>query len=206
MIKHGQTYSARKFRNAYDKHCVPVLVRLGTLERTETPRGKPRKWTVVGTLPTQEAYLEARRGYYAETLTALIDNAYSDAEAVGEELTEWYDGMPENLQEGEKGDTLQESASTIENAVCEKPDLPEGIDGYALTVEFFPGKCDSRPARLAEARARLEAAADLLEEWCTDRTDANTEDDLTIEVMDVIETLREGARELEDVECPGMFG
>jgi len=203
-IKTGETYSARKFRNAYDRHCLPVLVSAGCLVQVETPRGKPRRWEVVGPMPGPDAYLDARRAHYSETLTSLIDDGYSEAEAVRDELQEWYDGMPENLQQGDLASTLEESASTLDNMTCEQPEIPEGLDADTLTAEFFPSKGVSRSDRLADARSRLETAEAVLQEWLLDPK--NGDEDLRGEVEEVIQTLSDGSRELEDVECPSMFG
>lgn len=61
-----------------------------------------------------------------------VSNAKSDAEGLKDELQEWFDNLPENFQSGDKGDTIQNAISQLEEFIdqCEQA---EGVD-----VEF-PG-------------------------------------------------------------------
>lgn len=50
------------------------------------------------------------------TVLGAIEEAASAAEELKDELQDWLDGLPENLQSGEKADALQEAISALEEA------------------------------------------------------------------------------------------
>lgn len=63
---------------------------------------------------------------------ASIADGKSELEALQEELESWRDGMPENLQDGEKAQQLDEAISELEDIVGELTQL-EDKDG---SIEF----------------------------------------------------------------------
>lgn len=197
-IKVGDTVGIRKLRNAFGTKCPHLVSILGDALQSvpRESRKERRKWKVVAELPTPEAYPELRAKRFTTTVGALIDDGYSQAESVGEELRDWYDNLPESFQMGDKGDLLSEGADAIENAVCEKPDeLPAHIAD--LPVVHVPDVGTSRSAQLCEAAGMLRAALSELPESAED-------EDLDLD--DVRSTLEQAADEFEGVECPGMFG
>lgn len=59
------------------------------------------------------------------------DDAYSEVESLKDELQEWLDNLPENLQGSQKADDLQEAIDRLE-------EILSGLDDIDWDVEF-PG-------------------------------------------------------------------
>jgi hypothetical protein len=51
-----------------------------------------------------------------EKLISDIENAISELDTIRDEETDAFDGMPESLQQSEKGDKAQEAISNLEDA------------------------------------------------------------------------------------------
>ena len=124
------------------------------------------------------------------TVGELVSGACSEFASLAEELRSWYDGMPENLQGSDKGNTLEESADVLEG--LDEPDVPGDFEGLPVTVSQ-PRKATSRSARRDAACENLRAAAEAVE--------GRIEELQTFH--DDLESL---ADEAEGVEFPGMYG
>lgn len=61
--------------------------------------------------------------------TSLVSDAKGEFEQLRDELTEWKDGMPENLQDGAKADELQEAIDALEELI----DKAEDVEGGDVT-------------------------------------------------------------------------
>lgn len=61
-----------------------------------------------------------------------MDDARSEVESIKEELTEWKENMPENLQDGEKGQALDDAIGALEDI---EESLQSAIDACG-SVEF----------------------------------------------------------------------
>lgn len=61
-----------------------------------------------------------------------IDDVRSEIESLRDELQDWYDGMPENFQSGDKGDQLQTAIDELET-------LSSNLEDAAGTEVEFPG-------------------------------------------------------------------
>ena len=64
---------------------------------------------------------ETRQARYDEVMGMLSD-AHNELEALRDELQEWYDSIPENLQSGGKADEIQEAIDTLENQISSLED------------------------------------------------------------------------------------
>ena len=56
-------------------------------------------------------------------LAPLIDEIKQDIENVRDDEQEYYDNMPENLQDGEKGERAQSAIDALENAISDVEDI-----------------------------------------------------------------------------------
>lgn len=72
---------------------------------------------------------ESRADRFAKAIGDLSD-IKAEFESLRDELQEWKDNIPENLQDGDKAQTLEESISELES-ICDSLDSAEGTD-----VEF----------------------------------------------------------------------
>lgn len=116
--------------------------------------------------------------------------AHSEFESLGDELRNWHDNMPENLQSGQKGDAIDDAAGTLEG--ISEINIPSFISDEK--VQFQTRKiATSRSERRDEAVAMLQAVAEKLEE-------------LKGELEEAIGEVEEAISEAEGVEFPGMFG
>ena len=61
-----------------------------------------------------------------------ISNGRGELESLRDELQEWLDNLPENFQQGDKGQELEESISTLEDMIGEL----ENTEGSEVN---FPG-------------------------------------------------------------------
>lgn len=168
------------------------------------------------------------------TLSDAASSAQSDTEELRDELQEWYDNLPENFQNGDKGSQLQEAIGYLDDAAnsMEEPDL----DADEMpSFQFTPStkKRMSRSDRRHEIVALLDGACDRAREYANELRDAVEEkkangefghedqgtfdtgmyesaqeaaDDKASEIEAWADDV-EGAKDtLESVEFPGMFG
>lgn len=63
-----------------------------------------------------------------EGVKAALEEAKERLEFIGEEEQEYYDNMPEGIQEGIKGDAAQEAIDAIDAAVYGIDDVLSSID------------------------------------------------------------------------------
>lgn len=154
------------------------------------------------------------------TISDLISEACSELTSLAEEMRERADNTPENLQCGQTYQTVDETASELENV--SEPDVPEGVADIPVTrPKQSKRRRKSRATRCAEACDLLHAAIagleDYLEESDPDSASAkNTAPepaDTKQETEDkraAAETLRDKCQEIvdacESLEFPGMYG
>ena len=145
--------------------------------------------------------------------TTDIENAVADAmselSGLGEELRSWYDNMPENFQNGDKGSMVDEAANTLES--LNEVEVPACLSTVPVAYQS-DRKAQSRSARCGEAVNMLNIAKDnaqafLDENLPEDETkDTETQATQREEIDSFISELDEVISEAEGVEFPGMFG
>lgn len=150
-----------------------------------------------------------------------LDNGKSELTALCEELQEWYDNLPENFQNGTKGDQLQTAIDALSNAdqtdVCdsmansadEDDEATKGyVGGLRFTFSASTKKRQSRADRCSEATSLMRAAIECVEEAIGEAFDDEKDDPYT-ETRDEIESnideLTNIIDEAEGVEFPGMY-
>ena len=184
-------------------HALHILETREYLEAVpKTKRREHQKYKVMRPLPTVEEMRTVIHAKFTTTADSLVDDAVGELQCLGEELREWYDNLPESLQQSDKAYTLDESAGMLE-AVYE-PDLDDSAT--EVDVVFIPAiNISSRRDRHAEAIAMLEAAKEALitaDEGLDGELDL-TKDNTHEEGVNDIENI---IHEVECVEFPGMFG
>ena len=73
----------------------------------------------------------SRQTRFAKAVERIADPR-SEIEGLRDELQDWLDGMPENLQGGSKADELQEAIGNLE-------DLIQALEEAEMTEIEFPG-------------------------------------------------------------------
>lgn len=157
------------------------------------------------------------------SLVDALSNFYGEVQSLAEEVRERYDNMPENLQGGDLGSRLDETASTLE--YIDEIDLPPAAETYLadLTVSVaymrpYGRRAESRSMRMSNAASWADAVVQAVREWCDEQEtafnaldeeekEANKDLDAAITVLrefaDEVEANKEDA---ENVEFPGMYG
>lgn len=74
---------------------------------------------------------ESRADRFAAAMS-LVSDAMSEVESLKDELEEWHGNMPENFQNGDKGNQIQEAIDNLENIYSE-------LDSISSTDVDFPG-------------------------------------------------------------------
>jgi hypothetical protein len=91
--------------------------------------------------------------------SGIIEDAVAELNQLGEELQEWADSMPDNLQGSDKHNTLIEGADTLTNLQCDIEDFPHDES----TLKYFShqpkrkSRSPSRAVRLENANEAIQA-------------------------------------------------
>lgn len=70
-----------------------------------------------------------------------VGDLSTDIERLAEEEREYYDGMPENMQGGDKGTAANEAATNLEEAAEELEEL--GVDDLGDKIDDIIGKLEN---------------------------------------------------------------
>jgi len=129
-------------------------------------------------------------------LANAVQEAFADAEGLRDELQEWYDNLPENFQNGDKGDQLQSAIDALESVT--EPDVPEALQDIPVSFVVNQKRRKSRNDRMRDCIALLQAAG----EAAANFAEENEEDEDGAVLADEIDSV---ISEWENVEFPGMF-
>jgi hypothetical protein len=226
--KPGEVLGIVKLTNIFGKRAAKVLACAGFItEAPDRKRGAPRSFVCKQLLPTLDTYREMERVHFSVTVADAISNAEGEAESLKDELQEWFDNLPENFQQGDKGSQLEEAVSALESV--QFPTLPDWFEEWAALVKdrntfvFFPSDGNSRADRGSDAAGQLRQAGEKLrelgeglEQEAVDLRDDEDEDpkreaaaDLASErgdeLTNLADELESAADELDGVEYPGMY-
>jgi len=211
-----ESISIAKLNKTYGKYGVSVLNKNGFLELEEQKRGAPRRYKLLKELPTVDGFKKLSNEMYKISIEDMVNNARGTVEELASELREWHDNLPESLQNGDKGSTLEDSASTLENLdIPELPDWATDTDHTnAITTVFFPSlEWDSRAARASGASEELRAAAERLREEAEklekpegcDVEENKKRAERGDELSNLADEYESAADEISGVEFPGMY-
>jgi hypothetical protein len=167
---------------------------------------------------------------HSSTIGSALEEAMSELQELGEEMRSWYDNMSENLQGGEKAQTIESTADTLEG--LQAPDVPEHLEEEAVSYTTqSKRKSTPRHMRCSNATSALGAIISACEDYVQKAEDAisalpdDAEDDTEIdleegdgvitvgELRERIESTNSFKDEIENlsseadgVEFPGMMG
>lgn len=126
------------------------------------------------------------------TASAMVEDAVAEMNAIGEELQGWADGMPDNLQGGDKHSTITDAADTLVNRQCDVDEFP--FDGvaipYSIDLPKRKKRSPSREVRLSNAIGMVQAVIEFYSSLDEDHGD----------IISELEGLT------EEVDIPGVYG
>lgn len=131
------------------------------------------------------------------TLSVCVAGALEDLAMLAEELREWYDNMPENFQNGEKGAEVDDAASALENV--EGINIPDHLEGLRVTY-LITRRARSRADRRDDVVVSLMACTQALDERIREQTEAREDPSQNQDVRDAIQGVID---EAESVDFPG---
>lgn len=149
------------------------------------------------------------------TVSNVIDDAMGMFQELRDEMQSWLDNLPENLQNGSKGEAIQECIDSLEQFCDETFAMVPGADELEMSYQEL-GKRPSRHDRCVHAADMLRSAADVMREKVEEEREAMQEAEGRGEKYDPpfsIEDAEYSADEIErvaddadSVEFPGMYG
>ncbi len=233
-LKVGDVVTSVKLKNVYGTYAVEVLRSFGYTESANEDRKKGQRisWKVVKELPAEDVYKTMLTKKYTTTVGSLIGDAEGERDSLRDELQDWYDNLPESFQNGDKGSTIEEAISQLENADFDFGGL-EDLGLYELPALHYPAlKQSSRADRCCEISAMLRSACESLDGFVSEFAEGGRateidrdkflreklviedaakkeeviEDFTGTQVQEFIDGLEEIASDLEGVEFPTMYG
>jgi len=186
------TITIRKLKSQYGAHAVDVLD--DWLEELPRKEKTLTTYRIAKPLPTAEEFKELQTAKFTTSVEHLVSSAFSEFEDLANELSDWYDSLPDNFQSGDKGCAIDEAQCTLSN--LSMPDLKDNI-GCLRVVHLPLTEITSRASRRDDAVERLASVVAVLR----DVSDATISNDCQI----LIEELENAISEAEEVEFPGMY-
>lgn len=148
-----------------------------------------------------------------------VSGGFSELEELASECREMFDNASEGLQQTQRLQTFDETASTLEG--LSEPNVPEYVGELRFQVRLEipnrPRRGLSRATRCANAVALLQGALEAVQErisqWESDRDEEGASEVQVAENQEHIDEAQELANELESAisnaegaEFPGMYG
>lgn len=151
-----------------------------------------------------------------------LSSGISDLEGLRDEMRDWYDNMPESLQNGDRGGRIQEAAEALDNVDCialgdelenEKDDNDKlRLGGIRFSYPVNKRRNLSKSARRDEATGLLRAAVEAVRGHLAEKEAAATAADAPetgeeeVDVSSELDELESLIDDAEGVEFPGAYG
>lgn len=143
------------------------------------------------------------------TVLGALEDAPSQFSDLKSEIEEARDAVPENLQGGQRYETLDATASALDFADESVPDLPEEVNNITITYTENRRKGISRSVRRDNALGAMQAARDAIQNWMEQNQD-DLQDEVARDGDDDVDSfmtdLETWISQAEDAEFPGAFG
>lgn len=141
------------------------LSRAKRLDNAVAPLGEAQN-TVQMILDVMEEQ-EVPRWELLSNASNIIEGAKDEVECLKEELENWLDNLPENLQSSMKADSLQEAIDALDTLVEDIDETTSNLND--LVTEFEESAKGNKPMDLEEAKETLQSVIDKLDEMsCPD--------------------------------------
>jgi len=152
------------------------------------------------------------------TLEGAVEDAKSEAESLKDELQSWYDNLPEQFQNGEKGSALEEAIDNLDSLESSLSDVDAStVEDMDISTEFvIPNKkASSRAKRLENVMAAVSAIHAKVEDEISGLKTELEELEAGMDVEELQEkitkleavesSLSSAIDEASSVEFPGMY-
>lgn len=165
MFQVGETVSIIRLKNAYDALVVTVLadsieyIYVGKGDKKKRP---PAQYKILKRLPTKDEYSALKVKRFTTTIDGVFEDAKNSLEELASEIREAYDQMPESLQQGSRGETIDNTASTLEG--LDFDDCPE-VCSHIEIVYFPSADLSTRSKRASEYADMLTTIKSHLDDW-----------------------------------------
>lgn len=172
------------------------------LECLPRERGKMQSFKILKELPPLTEIREALALKYTIQVQGAVEDVASEIESIAEELSSWYDSIPENLQNGDKAQEVESAKDSLESFYLEE--APEGLEDCKVVIYPDWDGGNSRKDRLCYAVSILNSVAEAVEEFIQVEEENGDFDELDTlrEWKDAVEN---AASDVDSVEIPGMF-
>ena len=192
----GKEITSRKLKALYGNHAETVLHEY--LKNLPRKKGAMQSYRIVKALPDTDEFNGLQTKLFTSNVADLVDSAFSTFEDLAGEMSDWYDGLPEAFQGGDKGSALEDARGILESLSHPAVDGPTG----AIEVCYLPLQdVKSRASRCNDAVGCLQAVVDALDACKDDEGRDNQE-----EIKNLLDELENAISEAEGVEFPGMYG
>ena len=197
LARVGETLPARRLKAWYGPYAERVLTsgEKPCLHRLDKVAAKQDVFEVLIRLPDMDGFNKLRDAVYKTTVGELVDNAFDDIESLASEMRDWYDSMPEQFQNADKGYVVEDCANTLEG--ISRVEVPECLMTqelvYLPSIHFI----GSRSARLSDAIDRLQAVVNHLE--------AIENHPKMDEIKSLLHELEVEVGNAEGIDFPGMY-
>jgi hypothetical protein len=104
---------------------------------------------------------------YTTSVGDLIEAFFADMEELASEVREAYDNAPDSLKQSERNQTLEQTASSLEDlrAPDEPTDFPESLRDHQCTYHTYEQRRPTRAGRRDRAVDGLTAAIEAIRAW-----------------------------------------
>lgn len=139
------------------------------------------------------------------SILGAIEEALSTSEELRDELQNWFDNLPEQFQEGSKGDELQEAIDALEEGISNLEDAQNsGVTAlHEYTIEYS-AKVYPKSTYWSRAK-RLEQATEALQAVPTEAPeDLTISEDDSDEAQQLLDDVQTALDSLQSVTFPAM--
>lgn len=135
------------------------------------------------------------------TASGAVNTAFEGITELAEEMRSWYDNMPENLQYSDKGQEVEEAATTLEN--ISEPQVPEFV--AELPVSFYTQPQPRKASRQRRLDDYLDYARIAVGELETALETYAEDEEKHSDLQACIEDVQSMIDDAEGVAFPGMY-
>jgi len=139
------------------------------------------------------------------TVADAVGEAWAELESLKDEFREMHDNCNEGLQQTQKMQTVDETASTLEN--MSEPEVPDWLCPTEVTIQRW---ANARKGRGLSRADRCGQACDIIDSVVTELESEAKVDGVDQDKKEAVEALRDALEEIrneaEGLEFPGMYG